>query len=196
MRNGSHWQINPNLYRNPVKYANQISSLQAEIDRSHETFIEHYQKKYTSPSEPPAWMSLEVSSFGLLSQIFTNLRKGSEKKAVADHFGLNDVSILENWIHSFSNIRNICAHHGRLWNRRLTVHIKIPTNPKFDFISNTQVYPYKLYAVLCCIQYMLNTIIPVNGFKAELVSLIDTCPLAQEKEMGFPADWKDDKYWK
>jgi abortive infection bacteriophage resistance protein len=196
MTNGSHWQIDPALYRKPVKYASLINSLQTEIDRSHETFIEHYINKYTNPTEPPSWMSLEVSSFGLLSQIFSNLKKGPEKKEVALHFGLNDISILENWKLCFSNIRNICAHHGRLWNRRLTAHIKFPTNTVFQFITNTSVYPYKLYSSLCCMQYLLNNIQPPNGFKAELVSLINTCPLAQEKEMGFPLDWKKEKFWR
>jgi abortive infection bacteriophage resistance protein len=196
MVNGSHWQINPALYRDPVKFANQINSLQNEIDRSHETFIEHYQDTYSSPSEPPSWMSLEVSSFGLLSQIFYNLKKGNEKLAVAKHFGLNDIGILENWMHCFSNIRNVCAHHGRLWNRRFTAHIKLPTNPQNLFIANKKIYPYKLYAAICCIQYMLNSIIPANGFKTDLVELMKNCPLAQEKEMGFPVDWKSEPYWK
>jgi abortive infection bacteriophage resistance protein len=196
MAKGSHWQIDPALYRDPLKFANQISSLQNEIDRSHETFIEHYQDTYSSPSEPPSWMSLEVSSFGLLSQIFNNLKKENEKLAVAKHFGLNDIGILENWMHCFSNIRNVCAHHGRLWNRRFTAHIKMPSNPQNQFLANTKVYPYKLYAAICCIQYMLNSIIPTNGFKTDLVVLMKNCPLAQEKEMGFPVDWKTDPFWK
>jgi abortive infection bacteriophage resistance protein len=193
---GSHWQLDPALYRDPMKFANQINSLQTEINRSHETFIEHYKNTYTTPSEPPSWMSLEVSSFGLLSQIFSNLKKGNEKLAVTNHFGLNDIGILENWMLCFSNIRNVCAHHGRLWNRRLTAHIKFPTNPKYAFIANKRIYPYKLYAALCCMQYMLNTIIPANGFKTELVALINTCPLAQENEMGFPSKWLDENFWK
>lgn len=192
---GSHWQLDPALYRDPMKFANQINSLQTEINRSHETFIEHYKNTYTTPSEPPSWMSLEVSSFGLLSQLFSNLKKGREKIAVANHFRLSDIGILENWMLCFSNIRNICAHHGRLWNRRLTAHIKFPTNPHFDFITNKQVYPYKLYASICCIQYILNTIIPANGFKADLIALINTCPLAQEKEMGFPVNWQLEAFW-
>jgi abortive infection bacteriophage resistance protein len=61
----------------PAKFAKQINSLQTEIDRSHETFIEHYYTTYSEPSEPPSWMSLEVSSFGLLSQIFNASRNTS-----------------------------------------------------------------------------------------------------------------------
>jgi len=80
-------------------------------------------------------------------------------------------------------------------NGRLKAHIKFPSNPVFPFIIKTTVYPYKLYSALCCIQYLLNSIQPANGFKAELVSLIDTCPLAQEKEMGFPPGWKKEQFW-
>ncbi len=195
LTNGSHWQTIPSLYRDQEKFLNHLSSLQTEIDRSNETFIEHYKKTYSSPVEPPSWMSLEVSSFGLLSQIFCNLKKGPQKSAVAKHFGLNDITILENWMHCFSNIRNICAHHARLWNRRLTAHVKLPTNPQMPFIKNAKIYPYKLYAALCCIQYMLNNI-QENCFKNKLISIMGECPLAQEKEMGFPQDWKNENFWK
>lgn len=77
---GSHWQLNPSLFRNSVRFAQHISSLQKEIDRSNETFIEHYKTNYSEPPEPPCWVSLEVSSFGLLSLMSFNLKRGREKK--------------------------------------------------------------------------------------------------------------------
>ncbi len=98
LSHGSHWQLKPELYRDPMRFANHLDSLQKEIDRSNETFIDHYRNKYTNPAEPPSWMSLEVSSMGLLSKIFQNLKKGPEKMAITSHFGLRDVSIIENWI--------------------------------------------------------------------------------------------------
>jgi len=91
---GSHWQIDPALYRSSVTFAQQISSLQGEINRSNETFIKHYTSKYSNPPEPPSWMSLEVSSMGLLSQMFLNLKRGTPKLNVTHHFGLNDINLL------------------------------------------------------------------------------------------------------
>lgn len=70
---GAYWHLNPVLYNNSVYFAEQIASLNKEIDRSNETFIKHYKETYTDPKEPPCWMSLEVSSMGLLSKIFNNL---------------------------------------------------------------------------------------------------------------------------
>lgn len=195
LNHGSHWHLNGSLFRNSVQFAKDYTRLQQEVDRSVETFIDHYKTKYSNPPEPPAWMSLEVSSFGLLSLMFRNLKLGNEKKAVTKYYGLNDVGILESWMHSFSNIRNICAHHSRLWNRRLTAHIKLPSNPTNPFIQNNNILPYKMYASLCCIKYILDKISPGNTFKDRLLELMKTCPLAQEKEMGFPVNWKNDPFW-
>jgi abortive infection bacteriophage resistance protein len=125
-------------------------------------------------------MSLEVTSFGLLSKLFFNLISGPEKKAVTQFYGLYKVDILENWMHSFSNLRNICAHHGRLWNRRLTAHIKIPRNAIYPFIE---------------IKYTLDRISPSQTFNIKLKELMTQCPLAQEHAMGFPMDWEHDSFW-
>lgn len=194
LNHGSHWHLMPELYRDPMRFANHLNSLQKEVDRSNETFIDHYKSKYTNPSEPPCWMSLEVSSMGLLSKLFQNLKKGEAKKAVTKHFGLAEISILENWIHCFSNARNICAHHGRIWNRRLTF-IKLPTNPSSEFIKNQNIYTNKLYATLCCIQYILKIISPGTTLNMRLKELMQNCPMKQEKEMGFPIDWQNEIFW-
>ena len=196
MPHGSHWQLNEALFRDVNRFNNQIISLKTEISRSNETFIEHYKNTYTEPVDPPSWMSLEVSSFGLLSQMFRNLKKSPEKIAVVKHFGLNNIELLENWMLCFSHIRNTCAHHGRLWNRRLTAHITLPKKPSNPFIQNRNIWPYKPYAALCCMQYILQTISPDTSFKAGLKALMKSCPLKQEKEMGFSEDWRSDPFWK
>ena len=195
MNHGSHWHLDSSLYRNSVQYAKDYMRLQQEVDRSIETFIDHYKTKYTNPKEPPSWMSLEVSSFGLLSLIFRNLSNGPEKKAITQYYALPTVGILENWMHCFSNIRNICAHHGRLWNRRLTAHITLPNKPANPFITNKNLIPYKIYPALCCMKYILDIISPGHSFSQKLKDLMKLCPLAQEKEMGFPKDWQNEKFW-
>ncbi|MEI6640157.1 MAG: Abi family protein [Chlorobium sp.] len=196
MPHGSHWQLNETLFRDVNRFHSQIASLQTEISRSNETFIEHYKNTYTEPVDPPSWMSLEVSSFGLLSQMFRNLKKSPEKIAVVKHFGLNNIELLENWMLCFSHIRNTCAHHGRLWNRRLTAHITLPKNPSNPFIQNRNIWPYKPYAALCCMQYILQSISPDTSFKDGLKTLMKSCPLKQEKEMGFSEDWRSESFWK
>jgi abortive infection bacteriophage resistance protein len=140
-------------------------------------------------------MSLEVSSMGLLSKIFQNLKRGPEKIAITSHFGLKDLSVIENWILGFSTLRNICAHHGRVWNRRL-IPIKLPTNTTHSFLNNKSIYTNKLYATLSCIEYVLKQISPGSTFNHRLKELMKTCPLAQTKEMGFPNTWLEEELWR
>lgn len=193
---GSHWHLEQALYKDKGKFIKHLASLQKEIDRSNETFIHHYKNKYTQPEEPPCWMSLEVTSIGLLSLIFQNLKSCPEKKNVTHHFGLKGVDVLENWMHTFCHIRNICAHHGRLWNRRIPIPITIPQKTSASFISNKKIYPYKLYASLCAMTYVLNIINPESTFKKQLIELLASCPHGQLKEMGFPDNWQAENFWR
>jgi len=195
LTHGSHWYEDVSLYRNQTRFFHEINSLYEEIDRSNETFIQHYKDNYTNPVNPPAWMSLEVASMGTLSKLFTNLKKGNEKRKVTEAFGLRNPEILESWMHTFANLRNICAHHGRLWNRRFTIHPQIPYNTIYPFLRNQNIYPNKLYATLCCITYISVIISPNNSFNTCLKELLNSCPLVELHEMGFPADWKDEVIW-
>lgn len=199
MSHGSHWQTDPILYRDTARFTKHLGTLQGEIDRSDETFIEHYHHKYSSPSQPPSWMSLEVASMGTLSKIYQNLKQGPEKRAVADSFGLPEINIMENWMFCFSSLRNICAHHGRLWNRRMSAIIKLPYNTKGTFLNKQevkQVYTNKLFAVLCAVKYMLDQIDGTNEFSTDLKNLVAKCPIGQTKDMGFVDNWDKHPLWK
>ncbi|MFX9016041.1 hypothetical protein ABTN29_20440, partial [Acinetobacter baumannii] len=62
--------------------------------------------------------------------------------------------------------------------------------------ENKTVLPYKVYAYISCMQYILNIISPEHNFKKSLISLMQNCPLLQEKEMGFPNNWQQEQFWK
>ena len=193
--NGSHWHEDATMYRNNYFFNKNINSLYEEVDRSSETFIEHYKQTYTTPAYPPAWMSLEVIPMGLLSKLYGNLKKGHEKKKVAKEFGLPNPLILESWMHAFAGLRNICAHHGRLWNRRFTIVPQLPYNTANTFLENANIYDNKLYAQLCCMNYITRIISPDSSFVTDLKKLLQTCNIVSSKEMGFPDDWKDEPMW-
>ncbi len=193
---GAFWHLETDLYNNSRFFAQHIASLEKEIDRSKETFIKHYKATYTEPDTPPAWMALEVSSMGLLSKIYFNLRKDKgPKDEITRYFGLKDTDTLENWLHCFSLLRNLCAHHSRVWNRRMT-KMRIPHKTLNPFIENKNIRPYKVYTYITAINFILNIISPGHHFKANLLSIMENCPLAQEKEMGFPLNWKEERFWK
>lgn len=192
---GSHWHENQSLYSNHYRFTKDINKLYEEVDRSPETFIKHYKTKYTSPQYPPAWMSLEVASMGLLSKLFENLKAGPEKKQISREFGLGHPKVLESWIHALAQLRNICAHHGRVWNRRLTTIPLIPNVTQFPFLHNRTFHANKIYGLLCCITYILKIISPANTFNSQLKEVLRSCNLVECKEMGFPQDWEKEQIW-
>jgi len=192
---GSHWYEDENLYRNSHFFQKNLESIRTEIDRSNEIFIDHYKKKYSEPKYPPSWMSLEVISIGSLSKLYSNLKSGKEKRRIAKSLGLPNHIFLESWIHSFASLRNFCAHHSRIWNRRFTIKPKLPNDTTYDFIKNKSLNINKLYAQLCCIKYVIQIIDPSNKFSTDLKELLGTSSLIDIKEMGFPPDWEDEKIW-
>lgn len=206
----SHWYEDESLF-NDDSYLNKddeevflynvlIDDIRHEIDRSNEDFIKHYKNKYSNPDTPPAWMTLEVISFGTLSRLYELLRKDDNKKHVAKLLGLNKIDILENWMHALSNLRNCCAHHSRVWNRRFIVNISLPTNADRLFLDRdtiSKVRRNKLFAYLCCIKYILDIISPNNDFHKNLKKLMNEGgKLLSLKDMGFPDNWNYLGVWR
>lgn len=125
-RHGPFWFQEPHLFVNPVSHANSLSKIGEEFNRSDEEFIVTFRNKYTEPL-PPSWMTLEITSFGSLSMLYKNLKPGKEKREIAHYFGLAD-SVFETWLHSIVYLRNVCAHHSRLWNRAMSIRPQIPSH--------------------------------------------------------------------
>lgn len=181
-------------------FENLIDEVTSDVNRSNEDFIKHYKAKYDTPEMPPTWMSLEVVSFGTLSWMYKLLNKSPEKKQIALAFGIGNDEVFANWLHAFSNLRNCCAHHSRIWNRRFVVHLKLPYNTTQPFMipGNTgAIKETKLFALLSAIKYVADILSPGNSFKDNLKKLLnDRHQLLRLKEMGFPMDWESLPVWR
>ncbi len=196
----SHWYMDSSLFRSVDLYDKIQEEISSDIERSNEDFIKHYRLKYSSPKTPPSWMALEVVSFGTLSKLYEALNNDSNKKTIAVQFGLKNYVFLENWLHAFSNLRNCCAHHSRIWNRRFIVNLKLPYNTANLFMdkkTTDSLHPNKLFAVLSAIKYISDIISPFNSFKKNLIELIqDGGNLLKLRDMGFPDNWKKLGVWR
>lgn len=183
-----------------IPFDEMMSDFKKDVYRSKEEFIEEYRKKYTSPSLPPSWMSMEVISFGVLSRMFQMLETSERKEQVAKNFGVNDVKIFTNWLHAFSFLRNCCAHHNRVWNRRMNVLIIMPycktTHPFMPKNDSKSIRQNKLFAVLSALKYIMDVIQPGNTFNQDVRELIKQMPkLVTLQEMGFPERWQQLPIW-
>lgn len=194
----SHWFLDEELYR--CSYDDLVDDIENEVDRSNEEFIKHYYNKYGEPVVPPCWMTLEVVSFGTLSRLYQALKKNDSKKHVANSYGIADISVFENWLHALSNLRNCCAHHSRIWNRRFMVNMVLPYNTARPFFGRdglNVIKRNKLFSLLSAIKYLLDSIDQVNNFKATLLLILSRkVTLLSLRDMGFPNDWEKLPIWR
>jgi abortive infection bacteriophage resistance protein len=142
-------------------------------------------------------MALEVTTLGALSKIYENLALSPEKKLIAQHFGLGHPFVLESWMKTFSHIRNICAHHSRLWNRPITIIPMMPKKLSGTWISSSYLTePQKMFASLCCLRFFLNQISPGNNFNQKVQDLLLLYPKANHQAMGFQPNWEKQSLWR
>lgn len=191
---GVFWFENQSYFSNPVNQAKALTKIHEEFTRSDEEFIRSFKNKYSNPF-PPGWMTMEISSFGSLSMLYKNLKPGKEKRDVAHYFGLPD-SVFETWLHSIVYLRNVCAHHTRLWNRAMSIRPQFPKNPRKQWLKNTSIANNRSYFILSMISYLLQTVNPNNTFRIRFKSLLEKYPNVDVNAMGFPHDWKSELLWK
>lgn len=192
-KNGAFWFIDKQNFNNGKAHSDILSSIQAELDRSDDDMVLSFRANYTNPF-PPAWVSLEVTSFGTLSRLYKQLAPGLTKRQIAKVYGVSD-SVFESWLHSLVYVRNICAHHASLWNRDLRIRPLLPRRTAKPFIS-VPCWNTRIYFVLCIIRYFLQTINPNTTFHRKLKSLLAEYPQVDVSVLGFPKGWEKEALWK
>ncbi len=192
-----HSYLKKGLYRDVREFASSRSRLQQAVVRSAETYIVHYRNTYTAPKLPPVWMVAEMMSFGQLSRWYSNLSDRALRNRIALALGLPE-TVLVPLVRHVADIRNICAHHGRLWNRGFLLPPKLAQKPQdlaasLDLLA-TQA-PAKLYNGLVMIAHVVRTVAPLSSWRADLRQHLLTHPENDLSAMGFPNDWKGLPLW-
>jgi abortive infection bacteriophage resistance protein len=190
---GAFWYQNSSLFRNHINHSRILGSLQNEFERSDAEFIDAFSQKY-SDSLPPSWMMLEITSFGTLSFLFSNLKPGRTKRRIANHFGLNDRTFAS-WLHSIVYLRNVCAHHSRLWNRVMSIQPIIPLKSSKVWLNDVSIENDRTYYMFSIILFLMQTINPNNTIVERFSELLLEYPNIDVKAMGFPDDWKKESLW-
>ena len=160
-----------------------------------EEFLQEHYARYSSPSMPPVWKTLEVVSLGNLSKLYANMKDVSVKKQVAKSMGLPQYTYMESWMRSLTVLRNCCAHHARTWNRRYPTMPQIPARLPLSWIDTRNVRPMKLYAQLCTLLYLEQSITPNSNIKQQLLALFAKYPQISLRAMGFPQNWQQQPLW-
>ncbi|MEI9928252.1 MAG: Abi family protein [Sphingomonas sp.] len=194
LTHGPHGYLDRNLYPRNPRYQRNLTQLQEEVSRSHDTFIAHYQSTYSSPQLPPVWMVAEVMSFGLLSKWISLLAARADRQAISRALGLNE-RIFTSFLHHLATVRNVCAHHGRLWNRRLTVTASLPSGPPELAAAMNAGAQRQIYNTLALTTFILQRIAPSSNWRDGLLELLVEHPTSDFAAMGFPHGWQQRALW-
>jgi abortive infection bacteriophage resistance protein len=205
---GGLWYLNASLFERSLVtvngitktvHQNTIEELQKEFHRSQEIFIKDHRYRY--PNQPAdAWKTLEVASMGTLSKLYKNLKHQlPEKAAVANEMGLNLHNELSSWLEAIAYIRNIIAHHSRLWNGNMNRRpVDRLNNPPGQWLANplTDVQKKKPFLIISCMLYLCNEIAPGHQIKTKIQELINTNPSIPVYKLGFLNNWRNEPLWK
>ncbi|GAB3755819.1 Abi family protein [Zhihengliuella somnathii] len=207
-----HWYVDASHFRDRGKYAGLLKIVRDNCDDRlrgtpdagedslvHRSALEHYLTTYGSPELPPSWLMVETLTIGQLTSAYRNLKRRADRTAVARSIGLT-APVLESWMQTYVRVRNVCAHHGRLWNVGLGVYPAIPNSPAVSWLEGNEALPERsrkrLYPVLVSLQTVLETISPHSGWAHRLHELLSTRPTMNLRGMGIPEGWAHDPFWR
>lgn len=150
--------------------------------------LKHYYTEYNAPALPPLWIAFEVMTFGTVSMMYSNLHH-TDQKRMAEKLLLS-VKELKSWLHVASHLRNLCAHHSRIWNRFFTFKPVPAQKWMDDFTPNTL-----FYAQALVLHLLLQRVSPKSQWSDKLKSTLDEYPNISLENMGFKKDWYQRDVW-
>lgn len=168
------------------------------IVRSSEAFARHFLARYDGPM--PIWTAIELWDFGMLTRFFEVLHE-DDREQVAKAFGVAGGRRFQGWLRAINDLRNVCAHHGRLFKRHF------PNNPGFpkdiDVLRHLTELDdqkkHRLYPMLCVLAFTLDQLPNCQTWKSQVSAHFDLLPeitIASADDFGIPDKWRTQKLWK
>lgn len=155
-------------------------------------FVAH---NLTKHQKLPIWVAIEILDFGALSRLFAGM-KYADKNAIAAKYGLAGGIELEQWLRSLNLIRNVAAHHSRLWNMNI---LELSPVPQYD-VQWQQLNNARPFMYFCLMQKLLATICPNSGWRTRFRALVSAFPepankAVTAKDFGAVAGWETWGLW-
>lgn len=195
-----HPRFNKPNRRGQIPFQEWMSRLDKCESRSRDEFVTHFRTKYTTERFLPVWMSVEVWELGLLSHFLGGMRHG-DITAIGKRYGLSDAKLLPSWTRTFTFVRNVCAHHGRLWNRAMVDQPAFPragSIADFDHVVVSRPSQERLYGTLVILNYLVRQLNGGTEWHRRVTELLDSfpdSPLLSLSSAGFPEGWKQEAIW-
>ncbi|MEL7069322.1 MAG: Abi family protein [Cyanobacteria bacterium J06581_3] len=202
---GAHGYTDPGVFDDRYNHEWLLEKLTREMTASHaDVFAQHYRMKYNeAPSCPPAWMAMELLTFKETSVLFSKLRHSADTQRISSYFGWPH-RVLCSWFRSVSDLRNLCAHQSRVWNREFgsfpMISRRAPTN--WAQISNdsraasSPIDPQRrFYMQWVVIESLIRATYPESNWSKRLAQLLEQYTDVSLVNMGFSEGWRQQAFW-
>ena len=131
-------------------------------------------------------MVCEAISFGQISQLLRGLKKKDRTAISRSHFDIDHI-LMTSWFHTIVYVRNLCAHHSRIWNRILAIRpMRNNKDTDWDGIRNE-----KIFAVFLIIKKLTRFGGSWDEWSGKLLTLLGEFPNVDVARMGFPDNWRE-----
>ncbi|KAA0876455.1 Abi family protein [Nitrincola tapanii] len=157
-----------------------------------EPFVEHYLNNY---GRLPIWVAVEVWDFGMMSKLYAGM-KIADRDSIALKYGAPSGDTFASWLRSLNFIRNVSAHHSRLWNINVLERASIPTDAAYwQYMNNARPFYY-----FCLMQLMLKVICPNTRWYKRLAAVIAEFPESPSRavrieDFGVVEGWQSWNLW-
>lgn len=165
------------------------------IARSKEDFVRHNKEKYDLPLA--IWVACEVWDFGTMSTLFDGMLEEMQD-AISGLYGVANGRMFATWLRSLNYLRNVCAHHSRLWNRNIVEQPKLPNSAELPWVrifeNNTHARS-RCFLQLCMLKHLMKAIHPNSTWWHKVSNHIKAFPQMgslglNHYGMGAPDDWE------
>ncbi|REH40027.1 abortive infection bacteriophage resistance protein [Paraperlucidibaca baekdonensis] len=223
---GPHWYLNRSHFKDRYDHERLISTIEnaqqkalqdyrrevARIDRltnadalrkealknrrAHESYARHYALTYDSPELMPGWAMLEELTIGDLSHLYRGLAKDNDRKFIGQQLAAPS-PLLDSWLHTLTVVRNICAHHARIWNRELAIKPVRPKQAGFswpDYLRGENQHT-RVAMVLAILQHFMRQVSPHTQWCKCLADLFNEYIEIDLQAMGIQDTWYSDPFW-
>ncbi|MCU6479510.1 Abi family protein [Arthrobacter sp. A2-55] len=158
--------VDPLIHRKPgllsIDRSQDYPKWLAKLDRqeadSREDFIIHHRNNRHGII--PIWVAVDVLDWGGLSYLFS-FAPLIVRDEVAQHFGLNAAQ-LKSWLRALNVLRNVCAHHGRFYNRYYSLTPKLPDRGHGDSLEFIAPLKDTTFAMLTLLQHLASFTLGAN----------------------------------
>ncbi len=184
----------------PSMQAEWLARVAHRRDGSFEAFVDHFRVKYEN--RMPIWALTEILELGHLSRLYRGLLD-DDASEIARAFDVPTKKVMASWLASLNYVRNVAAHHARLFNRKLQYAPRRPSRGTVPLLEHlhegtTAKDKFGIYSALAVIAYLLRSIEPDCDWTLRVRLLLERFPSAPgltRAALGVPDGWPSLELW-